>query len=400
MTRPMDDTTSLMVEIRRALKQLYDPVYLQRSPLVALLSGRAVPPGQEARMLRQVLVEAVEQLAPPASVPLRSETRRAYEALRGRYIEGLSIEELARQSNLSERQVRRDLRLALEALARIIEGLLEQAEAFREQAPAEGEAPIRQALETLGGDQAINLCEEVRNVQALLKNLADQMEVKLLECGLPESLIVRANRVVLRQVLVSLYTRMMEKASGKVISARASQGEGQRVILELHGVCHADERIGTDFLYPDLLQALDAKIQALQQGETLTYCLSLPAFPPLTLLLVDDNPSLHQLFRRYLTGLPYVLLSAYTASEGYRLACQQKPRLILLDIMMPQRDGWEMLRLLRENENTRSIPVVICSVLAEESLARSLSAAAYLRKPVSQSHLLETLAALLPIHPS
>ncbi|MBC7239306.1 MAG: sigma-70 family RNA polymerase sigma factor, partial [Chloroflexi bacterium] len=153
----MDDTTSLMLEIRRALKQLYDPVYLQRSPLMALLLGRAVPPGQEARMLRQILVEAVEQLAPPESVPLRSEARRAYEALRGRYIEGLSIEELAQQSNLSERQVRRDLRLALEALTRIIKGLLEQAEAFREQAPAEGDAPIRQALETLGGDQAVNL---------------------------------------------------------------------------------------------------------------------------------------------------------------------------------------------------------------------------------------------------
>lgn len=393
MTFVLGDSALLFGEVRRALRQLYDPVYLQRSPLVALLADRPVPPGQEARMLRQILVEAIEQLAPPENMPLRSERRRAYEALKGRYVEGLSVEDLARRLSLSERQVRRDLRLALEALTEIIKGWLEQAGAFHE------EPPIREAIAALPGDQAVNLCEEVRNVQALLANLAHQMQVAWLDDKLPESLVVRANRVILRQVLVSLFTRIMGICSKGTISVHAFEEGTEHIVLELAVISTSGSNKGfeTTSIYPELLQALGAALETHQQNDRLVYRLLLLKFPSLTLLLVDDNPSLHRLFRRYLTGLPYTLLSAYTAAEGYELARQQKPQLVLLDIMMPQRDGWEMLRLLQQDEDTRSIPVVICSVLAEETLARSLSVAAYLRKPVSQSRLLETLATLLPV---
>ena len=58
-------------------------------------------------------------------------------------------------------------------------------------------------------------------------------------------------------------------------------------------------------------------------------------------------------------------------------------------------DGWKVLQTLKADSQTRSIPVIVCSVLAEEDLARTVGADAYLRKPVTQSSLLTALTRLL-----
>jgi CheY-like chemotaxis protein len=112
------------------------------------------------------------------------------------------------------------------------------------------------------------------------------------------------------------------------------------------------------------------------------------------LLLVDDNRGFHQLFKRYLSGLPVRVLSAYHAPGGLALARSEKPDVVVLDIMMPDQDGWELLANLQAEATTRDLPIVICSVLSQEALARSLAVAGYLRKPVTQAALLSTLRSL------
>jgi CheY-like chemotaxis protein len=64
----------------------------------------------------------------------------------------------------------------------------------------------------------------------------------------------------------------------------------------------------------------------------------------------------------------------------------------MLDVMMPQVDGWELLAAIKSNPATRDIPVIVCSVLKSPALALKLGAAAYLPKPVSQQALIEALA--------
>jgi CheY-like chemotaxis protein len=68
---------------------------------------------------------------------------------------------------------------------------------------------------------------------------------------------------------------------------------------------------------------------------------------------------------------------------------------ITLDVMMPNLDGWQVLRGLTSNPATARIPVAICSVLKEPELAFSLGARAYLKKPVDRMELVATLARLL-----
>ena len=62
-----------------------------------------------------------------------------------------------------------------------------------------------------------------------------------------------------------------------------------------------------------------------------------------------------------------------------------------MDVMLPHIDGWDLLGRLREHPQTHGIPIVVCSILAEEQLALDLGAAAFIRKPVSREGLLATL---------
>lgn len=388
----------LLAQVRRALTNLYDPISLQRSPLAALLrrAKPPVPPGQEARALRQCLIEAIEQLAPAANVPLQSGERRGYQALRGRYVNQVPIAELAQSLAVSERQLRRDLRHGLEALTAIIAELLEENDEEQEQA-----APAISEAARFGAQVgAVNLCEEARNVQALVSGLAREAGATLVDADVPESVVVRANRVILRQVLVSLYSQMIEACPRQVITSSVSIGEDDYAALALVS-SPAPPRLSPDALQGELVSLLSATVEAVSGCDALGRRLGglrlrLPCMAAYSVLLVDDNEGLHRLVRRYLSGLPYRLLSAHDADEGFALARAERPAVILLDIMMPNRDGWELLSLLQSATETREIPVVICSVLEQEALARSLAVHAYLRKPLDQQALVHLLQRLAP----
>jgi CheY-like chemotaxis protein len=98
---------------------------------------------------------------------------------------------------------------------------------------------------------------------------------------------------------------------------------------------------------------------------------------------------------RYLTDRRCRVVGVANGGDGLRLARHLRPLAIVLDLMMPGQDGWEILQNLKADAATADIPVVVCSVLAQESLAQALGADAYLRKPVSREQLLLVLDPLL-----
>ena len=80
--------------------------------------------------------------------------------------------------------------------------------------------------------------------------------------------------------------------------------------------------------------------------------------------------------------------------QVFPLARQLHPDLILLDVMMPQVDGWEILQALQLDEELSEIPVIICSAWESSDLAKSLGAADFLKKPITQEQLLSAIQAL------
>jgi len=98
-------------------------------------------------------------------------------------------------------------------------------------------------------------------------------------------------------------------------------------------------------------------------------------------LCIDDDLEVIDLLRRYLVPEGYSVRGASSGEEGIRLAQELHPAVITLDIMMPEKDGWQVLRELKNNPSTSDIPVIIHSVVENRPLALSLGALDVVTKP-------------------
>jgi len=116
-------------------------------------------------------------------------------------------------------------------------------------------------------------------------------------------------------------------------------------------------------------------------------------------LVVDDNPDVGLLLRRYLLVGGYQPIIATTAAEAIALARSHPFYAVTLDLMMDNKDGWDVLQTLANDVRTEHIPVIVCSVLDQKDLALMLGASAFLRKPVMPDALLQALAEVKPRRP-
>ena len=98
-------------------------------------------------------------------------------------------------------------------------------------------------------------------------------------------------------------------------------------------------------------------------------------------LCIDDDAEVIELLRRYLIPEGYSVRGASSGEEGIRLAQELRPSVITLDIMMPEKDGWQVLRELKNSPVTKDIPVIIHSIIENRPLALSLGALEVIAKP-------------------
>jgi len=86
-----------------------------------------------------------------------------------------------------------------------------------------------------------------------------------------------------------------------------------------------------------------------------------------TILVADDEPSFRKIYRDVVEAEGYAAIEAADGTAAIQIAKDMKPALILLDIIMPKKDGFAVLKALREDPETKTIPVIIFSVLGEKS---------------------------------
>jgi DNA-binding response OmpR family regulator len=89
--------------------------------------------------------------------------------------------------------------------------------------------------------------------------------------------------------------------------------------------------------------------------------------PKGTILIVEDQPGFRMVYRDLLAQEGYEVLTAEDGLAGWELALESKPNLVLLDLGLPRLDGFEVLRRMRGNAETKTIPVIIFSVMGEKS---------------------------------
>lgn len=115
-------------------------------------------------------------------------------------------------------------------------------------------------------------------------------------------------------------------------------------------------------------------------------------------LVVDDDPEARELTTRMLEReeLGLAVLTANSGEEALDLALKRQPDLIILDVMMPGLDGWQVLKSLRSQPETEHIPVLMQSMLHQQEIGKALGADDYLTKPVDRRHLATAVQKLLP----
>ena len=116
-------------------------------------------------------------------------------------------------------------------------------------------------------------------------------------------------------------------------------------------------------------------------------------------LIVDDDPGLRRYVRASLENEGYSVREAGSAEEGLAALEDEPPALILLDVMMPKVDGWEMLRLVQERHGVGAIPVIMFSGRIDEGSAEAerRGAQAFVGKPFDPEQLVESTKQLVPL---
>lgn len=400
--------------VHDALSHLYDASHLQAHPLgqhlVREQMGSAV---HRSQSLRRILLEAVHAMRPAAGTPAQSPDWRSYRILELRYIEGLSAADAMARLALGRSQYFREQSRALEAVAGALWDRWQDLNMQETGAASVTTAPqdlLRRSeadrLRTHATWEEIDVASLLQDLKTVVLPLAQARSIDLAFLPLRHVRFVRGDRVMLRQAVLGLLTFALELApSGRVLLGDYSEGgeAGLRVSAALTGLLEsaapgdAVHSSGLE-ICGQLMEAMGGRL-LLAHGPPSRWEASLawPVEGTRTLMVVDDNEGLIELFRRYLAGHPWQVVGATSGVEARRLVLEAHPTAIALDVMMPGQDGWELLMSFKSDGRTRSIPVIVCSVLQEVRLAESLGATAYLPKPVTQQALLQALARWSPV---
>jgi signal transduction histidine kinase/CheY-like chemotaxis protein len=157
-----------------------------------------------------------------------------------------------------------------------------------------------------------------------------------------------------------------------------------RSLIELHGgrigLQSSEVGVGSIFFFtlpmPDFVPGYD--IAQLTHGENV-------------ILAIDDDPQVISLYDRFLKTQGFEVIPLTDPAMAVQRALELKPFAITLDVMMPQKDGWQVLAELKQNPETRDIPILICSILQEEEKGYNLGASEYLVKPFLQDDLINAI---------
>ncbi|MGD8454195.1 MAG: response regulator [Phycisphaerae bacterium] len=125
-----------------------------------------------------------------------------------------------------------------------------------------------------------------------------------------------------------------------------------------------------------------------------------PDAPSARILIADDNPQILELLEAYLEPLPVEVTLAANGQAAFDAVEQMHPDLILLDIMMPRRSGYEVCRALKDDPRYADIPIIMVTALNETGdmeRARECGADDFLCKPVNKNELLERVRNLLSL---
>jgi CheY-like chemotaxis protein len=408
-------TPSLEAWLRRALRHLYDPAELRTNRLFGCLI-RDEHTGPLA--LQGLLTTAIDELKPDARLAPQADAWRLYRVLTHRFVEQFTQQEVASSLGLSIRQLRREEQRALELLAahllrRYPENLGVLANADDSDAGATDELDAA-SDSSLTSEQELAWLERsipnepadvLRMVEGVLETtrpLLEELDVRTLVTTTGEVPWASLQEAAVRQALLGLVTAIARAMSGGEMRLTITGSTGDLSItlkvVDAVGACDPHAFAEAVEMARQLVALSSGTLDVVHPRAAdciVLLRLGFPVPPSDSVLVIDDNADTLHLYERYLARSSYRFIGLQLPQEAVALASRILPALIVLDVMLPEIDGWELLGRLRESPATGSIPVIVSTILPQEEFALALGAAAFLRKPFTQAQLLAMLDRVL-----
>jgi CheY-like chemotaxis protein len=400
----MVDRSTFNEVIKDVLGNLYDTAAIETHPILfTIIEPPVSSTTTKVEFVRRLLLDAIEQLRPGRNdESTNSPEWRPYQIIYKRYVEGMGIQELSEQLAISTRQMRRDHHRALMALTEILWARYSPEKTGRSDA---GESASRPTIEV--HNEVIDVADTTRGVIKMLKHRFDEKNVSV-TLQPPETLsLVITDRVILRQALIGIFNQSLHIQDGnEVLVSFGSRDQRVEICVTLQvsslwepaSVEEIDDDQNAVRYWCAIINAtLEEKINKEKNRQLIRWTIALPLTNQRLLMVIDDQSAVINMFKRYLSHTNLLPVGVEQPEQALELARQLQPALITLDVMMPQMDGWELLQVLKLDKKVQHIPIIVCSAWDDPDLSRLLGAAAFLKKPITQKMLLETIERLLPL---
>ncbi len=391
----------LIEQLRDALNHLYDPERLRRSALATCFG--VANRFDTATALQRILIDAIAALKPAPGEPPQSPAWQIYEPLFYRYVEQLSAEEVADQLGIGTRHLRRWQAVAIETLADLLwkqYGSAEWEALELTTSAAADTSGLRQELAWLKESSSVDttdLAESLPAILALVGKLAARYDVSLQVTQADNLPRVGLPPVALRQILINLFSVVIPRGAGGSVALHVQQ-QAWDVLVRIScpqypsGPRPALENEADNLnMARQVAELCGCRLSLMADARGFDAALALPALEQIPVLVIDDKADTLQLLQRYVSGSRYRQVAVSDAEQAVETACRVAPQVIVLDVMMPRIDGWELLGCLRENPKTQHVPIIVHTILAQRDLALLLGASDFLRKPVNRRDFLDAL---------
>jgi CheY-like chemotaxis protein len=386
-------------ELRNALTHLHDPDY---PPTEVMYAMTGCDPRDGGGPVQAEIIQVIEGLEPSPEAAPTARSRRDFDILHNRFVLRLTQDQTAARLHMSVRNLRRVQREATHTLARLLweHGLARKAstESDREdESPSrpalDWRAQVRQDLDSLrqrSPESVTDVGKAIKYAVELETALASKRGIDLRLAHLEPDLVAAIHPSLLRQALIMAIAQVARCVPPGPIAVRAT-AEGEHILISLEGrrAPGAGRPVGD--LIDEILSVQEGSANVRTARGQISFHIRVPSVGKATVLIVDDNRDIVHFFRRCLSGTRYHIVHAAYGQRTVEAIEAIAPDVIVLDIILPDVDGWDLLSRLHAHPATRSTPIIICSIVREEELATALGAVYYLPKPVQRQGFLQAL---------
>ena len=382
--------------VKEILDHLYDYPYLQNHKWARPFLDDGLSLSQAGQQLRRRFIDAIESLNPNRVMFFREPEMRLYSLLYFYYVEGFGISELMDELSLSRRQIYRDLKRGQLTIAKLLYTQDEVPAVTTELPLSMSEVTsIEQEFSQLQYNfHSVDMCQLMRNAISSVMLLCQQKNIEF-QSSIPSRTIpISTDKAIAEQVLVDILSQVIVQLAPVSIEFSIDETNDATAITLAYPVTSSQE---IDFsTLSRLAKQLDWSVQYSTQADRQIVTILLQTSAG-TIMVIDDNQALLQLLQRYLSNHRCQVLTVPNGEKGWELLQTTIPDALIMDVMMPELDGWELLQRIRSNPVTQDIPVIVCTVFNNSELAYALGATYFLHKPVDQgmiSHALKRVGVI------